>query len=103
LLFTGIIRQRLDERLLAAQKHYPDIELLTAEHLSSHQGTLEAVVYRYTQAVNGEATMTCDLCKYRHQFSGFEAEVGLPQSSDHHHGLRGIDGDDHHHHHHHHP
>ena len=53
--------------------------------------------------------MNCKLCKYREQILGFEAEVGLPQESHHHHveGI-GTGGDGHsgghshggHHHHH---
>jgi sirohydrochlorin cobaltochelatase len=74
---------------------------LTAEHLGGHAGITEAVLYRYEQVLEGTATMTCDLCKYRHQFTGFEHEHGLPQTSDHHHGLRGVDN--HHHHHNHDP
>jgi sirohydrochlorin cobaltochelatase len=104
LLFTGLIRQRLDERVLAARSHYPEVDILTAEHLGSHQRLIEAVLYRYEQVGGGEAAMTCDLCKYRHSFAGFEAEHGLPQTSDHHHGLRGVShshGPDGHHHHHH--
>lgn len=100
LLFTGLIRKRLDERALAMQQRYPEVEILTAEHLGEHDGILEAVLYRYEQVLEGNAAMTCDLCKYRHQFTGFEDEHGLPQTSDHHHGLRGVG---HHHHHHHHP
>ncbi len=34
--------------------------------------------------------MTCDLCKYRQPMAGFEAEFGLPQTSDHDHGMRGV-------------
>ncbi len=98
LLFTGIIRTRLDAKALATQSLYPQVEILTAEHLGAHHDILEAVLYRYEQTLHDTATMTCDLCKYRHQFAGFEAEHGLPQSSDHHHGLRGVD--DHHHHNH---
>ncbi|HEX9922593.1 MAG TPA: precorrin-8X methylmutase [Anaerolineae bacterium] len=107
LLFTGLIRRRLDEQVLAARSRYPDVEILTAAHLGSHQRLIEAVLYRYEQVTDGEAAMTCDLCKYRHSFAGFEAEHGLPQTSDHHHGLRGVphshgpDGHHHHHHHHH--
>ena len=108
LLFTGLIRQRLDAKVLAARQRYPDVEILTAEHLGQHHDIMEAVLYRYQQALEGSAAMTCDLCKYRHQFTGFENEVGLPQTSDHHHGLRGVDHHHHHehardgHHHHHH-
>ena len=35
--------------------------------------------------------MNCALCKYREQILGFEAEVGLPQESHHHH-VEGILG-----------
>jgi sirohydrochlorin cobaltochelatase len=66
------------------------VEILTAEHLGAHPGVIEAVLYRFEQVLDGSAAMTCDLCKYRHQFAGFEAEFGLPQSSDHAHGLRGV-------------
>jgi sirohydrochlorin cobaltochelatase len=97
LLFTGLIRQRLDSRMLSSQTQYPDVEILTAAHLGSHDDIFDAVIYRYEQALDGTAAMTCDLCKYRHQFAGFENEHGLPQSSDHHHGLRGVP---HHHDHH---
>jgi sirohydrochlorin cobaltochelatase len=97
LLFTGLIRQRLDSRMLSTQTHYPDVEILTAAHLGSHDDIFEAVIYRYEQALDGTAAMTCDLCKYRHQFAGFEDEHGLPQTSDHQHGLRGVP---HHHDHH---
>ena len=36
--------------------------------------------------------MNCALCKYREQVLGFEAEVGLPQESHHHH-VEGIGTD----------
>lgn len=97
LLFTGLIRQRLDARALATRSLYPAAEILTAEHLGHHAGLVEAVHYRYQQALDGTAAMTCDLCKYRHQFAGFEDEHGLPQMSDHHHGLRGVPHSHHHH------
>lgn len=103
LLFTGLIRKRLDDRTLTTRSNFPDVEILTAEHLGGQDDIFEAVLYRYEQALDGTAAMTCDLCKYRHQFAGFEDEHGLPQTSDHHHGLRGVDGHDHHHHHHHGP
>jgi sirohydrochlorin cobaltochelatase len=90
LLFTGRIRQRLDARVRATQTFYPGVDLLTAEHLGNHPGVIEAVYYRYQQALEGSAAMTCDLCKYRHPLAGFESEHGLPQGSDHAHGFRGI-------------
>ena len=47
LLFTGLIRQRLDARVLAMQPRYPEVEILTAGHLSNHPRLIEAVLYRY--------------------------------------------------------
>ena len=37
--------------------------------------------------------MNCQMCKYREQVLGFEAEVGLPQESHHHH-VEGIGSED---------
>ena len=90
LLFTGRIGRRLAEQAQAAQLHYPDLEILTAQHLGHHPGVLAVVEQRYREALAGSAAMSCDLCKYRHRFAGFEDEYGLPQISDHHHGLRGV-------------
>jgi sirohydrochlorin cobaltochelatase len=71
LLFTGQIRQRLEERVRATQALYPAVEIFTAQHLGSHPEVIEAVAYRYQQALEGTAAMTCDLCKYRHRLAGF--------------------------------
>lgn len=90
LLFTGRIRERLDARVMAMRSRFPDLEILTAGHLSHHPAVTAAVRYRFEQVLEGTATMTCDLCKYRHRFTGFELEHGLPQRSDHAHGLRGV-------------
>jgi sirohydrochlorin cobaltochelatase len=96
LLFTGQIRQRLEERVRATQSLYPAVEIITAGHLGNHPEVIEAVAYRYQQVLEGTAAMTCDLCKYRHRLAGFEAELGLPQTSDHAHGLRGLPHDHNH-------
>ncbi|MFN8455912.1 MAG: sirohydrochlorin chelatase [Anaerolineae bacterium] len=103
LLFTGAICLRTGEQARTAQIRYPQVEILVAEHLSLHPEVIEAAVYRYEEVVAGTATMTCDLCKYRHRLAGFEDEYGLPQTSDHHHGLRGVGHNHDHEHHHHHP
>lgn len=90
LLFTGRIHRRLDARVLATRALYPAVEIITASHLGHHPEVLEAVIYRYQQVLEGTAAMTCDLCKYRHRLAGFEHEQGLPQASDHAHGMRGV-------------
>ncbi len=90
LLFTGAICQRTGDQARVAQAQYPEVEILVAEHLGLHPEVIAAVAYRYQEVVAGTATMTCDVCKYRHRFVGFEHEHGMSQWSDHHHGLRGV-------------
>ncbi len=97
LLFTGRIRQRIQEQAQAVQAAHPEAEILVADHLGLHPGVIQAVTQRYQEALEGRAAMSCDLCKYRVQMAGFEAELGLPQFSDHHHGLRGVHGHGHSH------
>lgn len=98
LLFTGRICKRIGEQARALQAQHPNVEILVAGHLGCHAHIADVVQQRYQETLEGTAAMTCDLCKYRHRFEGFEDEHGLPQMSDHHHGLRGV-GHGHHHHH----
>jgi len=102
LLFTGRIAQGIARRAREAQARYPDLEIIVGQHLGAQEGIFQVVTQRYQEAVAGGAAMTCDLCKYRHRFEGFEGEFGLVQASDHRHGLRGVNEHHHHHHHHHH-
>lgn len=98
LLFTGGIHKGTVEQAREAAARL-GVDLLCAEPLGAHEGVLAVVEQRYREALDGTATMTCDLCKYRHRMAGFEHEHGLPQASDHHHGLRGVAHvHDHHHH-----
>ncbi|MEM7131829.1 MAG: sirohydrochlorin chelatase [Chloroflexota bacterium] len=90
LLFTGFILRRTAAQVEAAKTQYPNLSIQVAGHLSTHQAVIEAVAQRYEEATQGLAAMSCDLCKYRHRFAGYEQEFGLPQNSDHHHGLRGL-------------
>jgi len=90
LLFSGRICRLLDEQARAAQTRAPELEVLMAGHLGLHPGVVEAAAQRYQEALDGTAAMTCDLCKYRRRMAGFEHEHGLPASTDHHHGLRGV-------------
>ncbi|MGB1251958.1 MAG: sirohydrochlorin chelatase [Candidatus Promineifilaceae bacterium] len=89
LLFTGRIYERMIEQSAEASQHN-EIAVLMTPYLFPHVGVVDAVLRRYEEAVSGNAKMTCDLCKYRNKFVGFEAEFGLPQTSDASHGLRGI-------------
>jgi len=89
LLFTGKIHEKAVEQ--AAQAGLDcNVEVLTSSYLFPHPDVIEAIVHRFEQATDGTAAMTCDLCKYRNKFDGFESEFGLPQTSDTSHGLRGV-------------
>ncbi len=84
LLFTGFVRHDIEQQAQAAQGDHPAIEILVGDHLFPHPELIEAVSQRYQELVNGRATMTCDLCKYRHRMTGFEHDYGKPQLMHHH-------------------
>jgi sirohydrochlorin cobaltochelatase len=85
LLFTGFVRNDIEKKAQAMAGRYPEVEILVAEHLGQHPGVIAAVAQRYRDLAEGTATMTCDVCKYRHRFTGFEDEYAQPQTSHHHH------------------
>lgn len=88
-LFTGVLLRRTAERIETLNREL-SAEIVLAEHLAEHPQLFELVRQRMEEAMSGNASMNCDLCKYRHPMTGFENEHGMPQISDHHHGLRGI-------------
>ncbi len=92
LLFTGKIYERIIEQAANAARE-SSVEVLVSSYLYPHEDLVEAVVRRYEETISGNAQMTCDLCKYRNKFVGFEADFGLPQTSDASHGMRGVPHD----------
>ena len=100
-LFTGILVKRIYSQTDEVAARHPSIEFLKAGYLNDHPLVLDAFVDRINEIRAGEKnTMNCQLCKYREQVIGYEAEVAAPQAGHHHH-VRGIGTDaDHHHHHH---
>jgi len=112
-LFTGRLVKRIYEHTDLVAARHPEVEFVKAPYLADHPLVLDAFADRVTEILEGENLMNCQLCKYREQVLGFEAEVGVPQQSHHHH-VEGIGTDaahthDHSHHHdghthgHHHP
>jgi sirohydrochlorin cobaltochelatase len=103
-LFTGILVQRIYTAVDQAARHYPGIEFIKASYLNDHPLVIDTFVERVEEILTGDTAMNCSLCKYRKQLIGFEAEVGLPQRSHHHHveGIAHHDGHAHPHPHHHH-
>ena len=84
-LFTGILIDRIygfTDQVAAA---HPDIQFVKAGYLNDHAKVLETFAERVTEQVGALPPPNCAMCKYRVQVLGFEAEVGLPQESHHHH------------------
>ena len=90
-LFTGILVQRIYDATDAVAARHPEIDFVKAPYLNDHPLVLETFVDRVHEILDGQNLMNCALCKYREQILGFEAEVGLPQESHHHH-VEGILG-----------
>jgi len=117
-LFTGVLVKRIYSIADEMAARHPEIEFLKAPYLNDHPLVLDAFAERVEEILAGSPNMNCQLCKYREQVIGFEAEIGLPQAGHQHH-VQGIgtnadhahDGHHHHdhdhghdhHHHNHHP
>lgn len=104
-LFTGILVRRIYDLAAEARGRHPGIEIVNAGYLNDHPLVVDSFVERITDILAGTTAMNCQLCKYRDQVIGFEADVGAVQAGHHHHvaGI-GTDGDhahDHGHHHNH--
>jgi len=84
-LFTGILIDRIygfTDKVAAA---HPEIAFVKAGYLNDHPKVLETFAERVIEQTGDTVPPTCGLCKYRTQVLGFEAEVGTPQESHHHH------------------
>ena len=84
-LFTGVLVKRIyDHTDLVAARH-PQTEFVKAPYLKDHPLVLDGFAERVEEILTGDNLMNCKLCKYREQILGFEADVGAPQESHHHH------------------
>ena len=90
-LFTGVLVKRIYSQTDEVAAVHPEIQFVKAPYLNDHPLVLDTFQDRVREIVEGQALMNCQMCKYREQVLGFEAEVGLPQESHHHH-VEGIGG-----------
>ena len=84
-LFTGILVRRIYEHADRVAADHPEVEFVKAPYLNDHPLVLDTFVSRVAEIEEGANVMNCQMCKYREQILGFEAEIGLPQESHHHH------------------
>ncbi|TCS65152.1 sirohydrochlorin chelatase [Varunaivibrio sulfuroxidans] len=92
-LFTGILVRRIYDWTDAAQERFPGIDFIKAGYLNDHSLLIETFADRVRQALEGDNAMNCQLCKYREQIIGREADQGAPQVGHHHH-VQGIGTED---------
>ncbi len=84
-LFTGILIDRIYGFTDTVAAAHPETEFVKAGYLNDHPEVLATFAERVTETLDGGNAMDCTLCKYRDAVVGFEAEVGAPQQSHHHH------------------
>ena len=84
-LFTGILVDRIYQSTDEVAATHSEIEFIKAPYLNDHDEVINTFVERVEQILTGDIAMNCQLCKYRTQVLGFEAEVGAAQESHHHH------------------
>jgi sirohydrochlorin cobaltochelatase len=90
MLFDGVLVKRIARLGQAIEPRYDGVRLHYAAALGAQSSVIEVVRQRIEEARSGTALANCDACKYRVRMTGFEDEHGLPQGSDHNHGLRGF-------------
>lgn len=84
-LFSGVLVSRILSHTERVAEDHPEVEFLTTSYLGDHPLVLDTFRERVLDVLRGDTDMNCSLCKYRAQVLGFEAEVGSPQHSHHHH------------------
>lgn len=94
-LYTGILVKRIAQIVAGTSITHPEYEFRVAAHMGQDTRLDELAVRLIEQTRNGKASMSCDLCQYRTPLFGRESFVGMPQVSDHSHGLRGTTTDEH--------
>jgi len=90
-LFTGVLVKRIYSYTDVVAADHPEIEFVKAAYLNDHSLVLDTFEDRVEETRTGQAVMNCQMCKYREQVLGFEAEVGAVQKTHHHH-VEGIGG-----------
>lgn len=90
-LFTGVLVKRIYSAVDAVAAEHSETEFIKADYLNDHPLVLDTLTERIGEILAGKAVMNCQMCKYREQVLGFEADVGQAQESHHHH-VEGVGG-----------
>jgi sirohydrochlorin cobaltochelatase len=93
-LFTGLLIQRMKSDFHDFARR-TGVQVIDAGYLGPSPELVPVVLERAKEALEGQATMTCDTCSYRLPFPGLEERVGTPLGQGHSHLA-----EEHRHHHH---
>jgi sirohydrochlorin cobaltochelatase len=75
-LFTGVLEERIREQSEMFAAAHPGIALRYAGYFGPDERIADLVIERYTEAVEGDIRMNCDVCVHRVALPGFEEKVG---------------------------
>jgi sirohydrochlorin cobaltochelatase len=96
-LFTGVLEKRIRAQSDAFATAHPGIEVRYAGYFGPNEKIADLVVERYTEAVEGDIRMNCDVCVHRVALPGFEDKVGAPATPHYHPDEPGHHSHGHHH------
>ncbi len=74
-LFTGILEERIRQQSETFAETHPELEVRYAGYFGPDPRLADLVVERYTEAVEGDIRMNCDVCVHRVALPGFEEKV----------------------------
>ncbi len=90
-LFTGVLVNRIRQHTDIVANRHTEIEFIIAKYLSNNTFVVDTFLERINEVSTGNIELNCSLCKYRDRILGFESEVGLAQTSHHHHVEGNVD------------
>ncbi len=83
-LFTGVLEERIRRQGEAFGEANPEVEVRYAGYFGPHPRVADLLVERYTEAIEGDIRMNCDVCVHRVALPGFEQKVGAPATPHYH-------------------
>jgi sirohydrochlorin cobaltochelatase len=83
-LFTGVLEDRIRRQSEAFAGANPDVEVRYAGYFGPDPRVADLLVERYTEAVDGDIRMNCDVCVHRVALPGFEEKMGAPATPHYH-------------------
>jgi sirohydrochlorin cobaltochelatase len=75
-LFTGVLEERIRQQAEAFALANREVDVRYAGYFGPDRRVADLLVERYTEAVDGDIRMNCDVCVHRVALPGFEEKVG---------------------------